>query len=437
MIIFNDTEAIEISSLGDMGIVFRTHHIEPQQLPYVQLRRLEGSSIKCEMGYVNNDGNLKEGDIKIGHVTIKEIAVDQELFEDDFIEIVKEYYIDYHYTIRIYLDNDYNKEYIFKSSDRVIYENKKIKTKSNKSIINLFTDIIPQINNTIDMMESKYDINMDFFCHKYSDGGKKYKSYEINPYSISLDDTLDLIYSLKIYKPELDAKALYGELEGKEGVLYNVYIAHLFSKIINADISHKQGNNQNTIYNVKISELPNGLKYDTESLRRYILKKLYIGVILNYEQEKAEEGVSHYGTINDCKDIEQDETIRSILNFILGIKVTCFSDGLYRAGREDKGWLEYTVLFPIEQGYAPPLFLLELINETLGVQLEKQEDNHCYYHRYETEHEYISGLAMRKDCGSYELQRDYLHKILKKVIPMLISKKNINNLLETTGIDVH
>lgn len=45
MIIFNDTEAFEVSSIANIEEEFRSHSIESQQLPYVQLQRGKDGSI--------------------------------------------------------------------------------------------------------------------------------------------------------------------------------------------------------------------------------------------------------------------------------------------------------------------------------------------------------------------------------------------------------
>ncbi len=439
MIVFNGTEAFETSSIVNIEEIFRSHSIESQQLPYVQLQRGKDGSLYCEIGYVGLDGIHKEEEneeIRIGHVLIDWIDVSEEIHKEN-MWIGNEYYIDYHYSIKICLECNYHNRYDFYSTDRVTYENGAIISKSNNSIISFFTYIVPQINNAIDSGIPPSELNIEYYYQKYKDGGRDYESYETSPYSISLDYALDLIYSLQVrienHKPHAysdDDVTCYATFEGREGIIYNVYIAHLFAKIIKASISKQRGNNQNVIYSAKFYGLPNYLKYDAESLRRYILRKLYIGILLNYEQEKAEEGFCHCGSIKDCKDIEQDEIIRSILNFILGIKATCFEDGENRVGRDDIGWTEYTVLFPTEYGFAPSKFLLELINNTLDVNLERQDENLCYYHRYTTESEYIAGRARRQDFGSYELQRNYLHRLLKKIVPMISSKDDLDKLVE-------
>ena len=442
MIIFNDTEAFEVSSIANIEEEFRSHSIESQQLPYVQLQRGKDGSLYCKIGYVSIDGIHPEEneDMQIGHVVIRRIDVSQEIHKEN-IRISNKYYISYHYSIKIYLTHDYQNRYEFHSTDRVTYENGRIISKSNKSIISFFTYIVPQINNAIDSGILPSELNMDYYYQKYKDGGREYASYETSPYSINLDYTLDLIYSLQVRiensKPHTysnDDVTCYATFDGREGIIYNAYIAHLFAKIIKASISKHRGNNQNIIYSAKLHELPNYLKYDAESLRRYILRKLYIGILLNYEQVKAEEGFCYCGNnIGDCKDIEQNEAIRSVLNFILGIKATCYEDGENRVGRDDRGWTEYTILFPIEYGFEPSKFMLELINSTLDVKLERQDENLCYYYRRKTKAEYIAGMAWRRDCGSYKLQRNYLHRLLKKIVPMISSRDDLDKLLENSN----
>ena len=77
--------------------------------------------------------------------------------------------------------------------------------------------------------------------------------------------------------------------------------------------------------------------------------------------------------------------------------------------------------------------MLELINSTLDVKLERQDENLCYYYRRKTKAEYIAGMAWRRDCGSYKLQRNYLHRLLKKIVPMISSRDDLDKLLENSN----
>ncbi len=114
----------------------------------------------------------------------------------------------------------------------------------------------------------------------------------------------------------------------------------------------------------------------------------------------------------------------------MSIKATCFEDGENRVGRDDRGWLEYTVLFSTEYNFTPNEFLINLINKELNIKLDYKESELCYFCQYQTAHEYIAGMAMRRDYGSKELQRDYLHKLLSKLIPLLHTEDGRKLLLE-------
>ena len=435
MIIFNGTEAFEISSLLEIENFFVDHSIESKRLPFVELRRSENNTIECDYGYISADGIRKDADtIRIGHVNVCLINVNEEKHEEN-MWISDDYYIDYHYSIIFYIDENGRERYTFSSTDRVIYENGKIKTKSNFAIISFFTYIIPLINSDIDAGIPLCQLNVDYYRQKYKDGDKVYDFYETDPFEINLYDTLDLIYSVKVeivnrsphvYSP--DDVTCYASFEGKKGVIYNIYVANLIGAIINASMSKYNEEIDKVKYKGKLYELPNYLKYDEESLRRYILRKLYVGILLNYDQKMATEGFHHADFIRDFKDIEQDESVRSLLNFILGIKATHYEDGESRVGRDDMGWEEITVLFPKEYGYKPSSTLLELINNTLGVKLEDQEDNLCYYSRYTTKAEYIAGSARRRDIGSFELQRYYMHKLMELVILQISIEGKSSNL---------
>lgn len=132
MIVFNGTEAFEISSIANIEEEFRHHSIESQQLPYVQLQREKDGSLYCKIGYVSLDGIHKEEneDIQIGNVLISMIDVSQEIHKEN-MWINAEYYIDYHYSIIIYLDSNYQNRFEFYSTDSVTYKNGKIISKSN------------------------------------------------------------------------------------------------------------------------------------------------------------------------------------------------------------------------------------------------------------------------------------------------------------------
>ena len=146
MIVFNGTKAFEISSIANIEEEFRRHSIESQKLPYVQLQREKDGSLNCEIGYVGLKGIHKEEEneeIRIGHVLINWIDVNQEIHKEN-MWINNEYYIDYHYSIKICLDRNYQNMYDFYSTDRVTYENGAIISKSNNSIIFFFT---PKIRN--------------------------------------------------------------------------------------------------------------------------------------------------------------------------------------------------------------------------------------------------------------------------------------------------
>ena len=435
MIIFNDVNAIEVPSNIDVKDLYKIYSIDVQQLPFVQLRRCINNSIKCVTGYIYADGNVEEEQIQIKHIFVDSINIVEEVHkecQDPFMMGTDKYYINFNYEIEFHIEHNYQNTYVFNSSDILWYKNGSIISKDNKSIISFFTNVIPLINESLDMGYSITELNMEYFRQKYLDGDKVYESYESNPFNIVLDDVLDLIYNVET---RIETKigfydkdhTCYVTFEEKNGIIYNLYIANLFSAIINARLYNIRKDGI-SVYSGNIYGLPLYLNYDAESLRRYIQRKLYVGVIFNYNQDMAIEGFHHCSKLNKIKDISQNTSIRLILNFILGIKVTCIEDGDSRVGRDDIGWVEYTVLFPIENGFKPSSFMLELINTILNIKLILQEDNLCYYHQHVTDREPIVS-AHRRDLGSERLQKEYLHKLLKKIVPLLDDISNVDKLV--------
>lgn len=211
--------------------------------------------------------------------------------------------------------------------------------------------------------------------------------------------------------------------------MYNKYISDLIGRIINTRIKKSVCNNNVIKYTGLIYDMPKYYKYDSEALRRYLLRKLYIGMFLNYEQEKADEGFRYFQGIKNFHDFPDNLEMRNLLNFILDIKATCIIGGECRVGRDDVEWYEYTVLLPTEYGYVPSEFLLWLINDTLDTKLERNEKEFCYYYHYKTKPEYIAGGASRRDGGSYSYQRDCLHSLLKRIVPMLTEECGLDKLL--------
>ena len=219
--------------------------------------------------------------------------------------------------------------------------------------------------------------------------------------------------------------------ENKKEKIYNLYISALIGAIIEATVCKKEEDNK-IIYLCEPykNKIPIYLKYDKDSFKNFIQKKLYIGILLNYEQEKADEGFRHVVSLSRLKNFDLDEYSSLILDFILGLRATSFEDGQSRVGRDDIGWTEEVVLLPIKPGFKPSLYFIELINNTLNINLEKQENNMCYYYRYVSAHEYIEGYAKREDIGSFRHQRFCIHKLIKTIVPMLIKQEEKLKLID-------
>lgn len=437
MILINNKNAIEVPSSIEVKKVFKDYNIVSNYVPFIELKRNKDNTLICEMGHLCMDGVRKEMDeIEIGHVVISCISVDEEK-HDDYEWISGEYDIAYHYSIYTLIKKEKSDDRIlniFNSTDRIYYKYDGRVEKDASSISFFFTYIVPLINDTIDSGIHPSCINYDYFHQKYLDRGKIYESYETTPFEFCFDDALNMIYSMQVQIKEnikitgLDFSCNV-TFENKEGIIYNKYISDLIGTIIHAGIKKCVWKNNVIGYSGQIYNLPKYFKYDSEALKRYLRRKLYIGLFLNYEQEKADEGFLYSKGIRNCRDLDDDIEMRLLLNFILDIKATCFINGEWRVGRDDVEWYEYTVLFPTEYGYVPSEFLLWLINDTLDTKLERNEKEFCYYYRYKTKPEYIAGGASRRDGGSHSYQRGCLHSLLKRIIPLLLKKGGVELLL--------
>lgn len=438
MILINNKNAIEVPSSIEVKKVFKDYNIVSNYVPFIELKRNKDNSLICQMGHVCIDGVRKEMDeIEIGHVVISCIAVDEEK-HDDYEWISGEYDIAYHYSIYTLIKKEKSDDRIlnnFNSTDRIYYKYDGRVEKDASSISFFFTYIVPLINDTIDSGIHPSCINYDYFHQKYLDRGKNYESYETTPFEFCFDDALNMIYSMQVQiKDEIKVItghdfSCYVTFGSRDGMIYNIYISYLIGRIIHADIKKTILENRIVNYTGRIYGLPKYFKFDSEALKRYLQRQLYVGLFLNYEQEKADEGFRYFQGIKNFHTLEDNLEMRNLLNFLLGIKATCFIDGECRVGRDDVEWYEYTVLFPTEYGYVPSEFLLWLINDTLNTKLERIEKEFCYYYRYKTKPEYIAGGASRRDGGSYSYQRDCLHSLLKRIIPMLTKEGGLETLL--------
>lgn len=440
MILLNGSELIEIASTGDINKINEILPNDSKEIPAIEVS-WDGNRSYCRLSYINKEGKTRNTEIiQIGHVFLKGIFIEKRECEEKNWFNEYNHYSSYHFTIHFSLDKNV-KIFVINSGEFTSTKD----LERNRHFNSIFTYLIPLINDNLESGVPLPDLNIYYYEQKYKDGGKKYASYEKNPFKICLDDVLNLIYNTQVgiadSKPDWysnDDMSCYASFNSKDCIIYNKYVAELISAIIKTEIIKEDVNfhQENVIYKTRaIKNLPTYVKYDIESFRRYLQRELYIGIVLNYKQNKADEGFMCFSRIKDCKKIEIDDNIISLFNFILGLKATCYKDGKTRVGRDDEGWMEYTVLFPTEFGFKPSKYMIELINELLHVKLEKQDNNLCYYYRYTTEPEYIPGSACREEYWSNEYQRDCLHEIIKKIVPMLLSDKERNLLFDEMTCD--
>ncbi len=447
-LIIKDNKLIEVSSISDYSQTLKQESLL-QRIPYVKLIRKHGNSIGCELGYIDRDGVHNDEDIKLGHVIVRSIYVSIKKdqyefpnisFDSEFPDLSFDHNVYYHYTITFCIcgRDDFCglSEYTFKKTDCVIYkDNGEIKKNNKYAIEYFFTYIVPLINSDIDSGINPKQLNVDYYKQKYKDGNDNNFSYNKYPLSVDIYDVLDIVYSVQVEVDPIKESTIIARFENKEGKIYNLYTSALIGEIIETTVCKKEEENK-IIYLCEPykwsykNKIPIYLKYDKESFKNFILKKLYIGILLNYDQEKADKGFRYAVSLNRIKNFDLDEYSSLILDFILGLRATLFEDGRTRVGRDDIGWEEEIVLLPIKPGFKPSLYFIELINSTLNINLEKQENNMCYYYRHESDHEYIAGSARRKDIGSFGHQRFCIHKLIKTIVPMLIKQEEKLKLID-------
>lgn len=441
MILINNQEIIEVTNTSNLDEVFQSYEFCFSDIPFVEILRDNKDSYKCIIGYINIKTKEKiDADIMIKNIKITKIEVIAN-------EVRMAYYsdhlktIDFKYKIHTIL-YDHNieytsarrpKEHIFMSSELITFDNGRINNKGNNPIALFFQIIVPELNRIIEKDIETKKINFRYFDTLFS----QKCDTDSDLFSITLNDVLDMIYYVNIeienHPPHAysnDDVTCYIIINSDDNKIANYYLSNLLGQIIESEL-HVDEIDNHIQYKGKLLNLPCYTRYDADSLKRFLQRKLYFHIFEIYNQEEIIEGFKYQTSSKRYKEEALlDYKVRALLNFILSIKATCFEDGENRVGRDDRGWLEYTVLFSAEYNYIPNEFLLNLINNELNIKLDYKENELCYFCQYQTAHEYIAGMARRKDYGSEELQRKYLHKLLIKIIPLLHTENGKRLLLE-------
>ena len=441
MILINNQEIIEVTNTSSLDEVFQSYEFCFSDIPFVEILREDNHSYKCIIGYINIktkekiDADIMIKNIKITNIEVIANEVRMAYYSEHLKKIMYEYKI---HTILYDYDKKYTstkrpKEHIFISSEIITYEKGRIKNKRNNPITLFFQSIVPELNRIIENNIETNKINFSYFDTLFS----QKCDTDSDLFSITLNDVLDMIYYVNIeienHPPHAysdDDVTCYIKFKSEDNQIENYYLSNLLGQIIESEL-HVDKIENHIQYKGKLLNLPCYTKYDSDSLRRFLQRKLYFHIFEQYRQDEVIEGFKYQTKSN--RHIEKkllDYKVRALLNFILSIKATCFEDGENRVGRDDRGWLEYTVLFSAEYNYIPNEFLLNLINNELNIKLDYKENELCYFCQYQTAHEYIAGMARRKDYGSEELQRKYLHKLLIKIIPLLHTENGKRLLLE-------
>jgi len=335
MILINGKEIIVAPVQKDIPLILKSYNVCSDELPYIEIFRSKSNSYECSTGYIDINGNNKRKDyIQIGHFFISNIRVeaDEKEYVVEIDDIIDEYYYHFHYFIKVIFgskDNygknhsPYRINYTFNSTDSVYYNSDgTLKENSNCTFRKFFSFLAPLINETIDSGHAPSSLNLDYYALKFKDLDKKYSKFDNDPYEINIDIVLNCIYSMKvdIIKRKKDLSFETGDIivtfEIQEGKLYNKYIESLISKVLHASVVEFFSEDNKYYYKCSLNILPEYVRYDENSLKHYLIRKLYIGFILNYNQELAEEGFKYSIKIENIKDIKLNSKILALLNLL-------------------------------------------------------------------------------------------------------------------------
>lgn len=283
---------INISKASDFLDELRNNSLNNGEYPYIQIIIGEDYNHKCIMGYINQDGlTRKHDEIWIEHVCIKGITIKYESNKDEVESAFATFYDDsywvkYQYSITIKLGSI---EHTFVCEDKMVFTTNKEKNNNVKlirrygnHIIYLLSTIIPRINELVDKGIKEWNINFEFLDYLL-----KNESKEKNPFKISKDDAIRLVYRLELtndnqnYSFTDDKLTYYVKARPRcSANMLNYYLANLVGSIINA-VHIKDTKDDEVTYIWRLENPSTYLKLNPQALKDYLMRKLIMGIFFS------------------------------------------------------------------------------------------------------------------------------------------------------------
>lgn len=420
--VFSYTEKDEIPDLKE------------KVLPAVQLLIVNKNYV-CQIGYYNiEQKSFEENCIQVGRVHIDNVSVSVSPFKPLYYQKDKlAQYYRYNISVTL-LDEQGNKacsqygSHTFHGVDKVERNSSTISKEFCQTFSVLFSKIIPEINEVLEKGIAPQNVNFDYFDLIFKELDRvvvkneyvKFKLYWDDPV-ITKEEILHLIYSLCIEeeKPrdhvyEQDDHIYNIKSSRIKELPANAYVEDLIGFPVHADSVH--GFNDYFTY-------PKYAQYDSEALKRSLIKELYYIVFTHYDDEKAQLGFKvtfhnqrHENFACNTKFIHFTAEEEYLLNFILDMRVGVFEDGQTRVGRDDYSWTETSYIFSYEHGYKPSQDIIDTINHTLDIKLKDEQENLRWFYQCKTEAETIPWACTRRGKMDDLSREPYFNKLMEKFL---------------------
>ena len=440
MILINEKEVLSYSKIGEFP------NLDGKTLPAIQLL-IDDKKYVCKIGYYDISQKLfEEKNIQVGSVLIDKISVSVSPFRQLHYQkekLAQYYYYDVSITL---IDKNGEKAdsrygcHTFHGVDKVEKSGSTVSKEFCQTFSILFSKIIPEINEVIEEGIAPQNINFDYFDLIFKELDRvvvkneyiKFKLYWKEPI-ITKRDILHLIYTLDI-EEEKPRDHVYEE----EDHIFNIksfkikdlpanaYVEDLIGFPIHVNSIH--GFDGHHIY-------PKYAQYNSDTLKRALIKELYYSVITLYDDKKAQLGfkVTFHNQRHDnfaCKTKHISFTAEEeyLLNFILDMRVGVFEDGQTRVGRDDYSWTETSYIFSYEHGYKPSQDIIDTINHTLNIKLQDEEENLRWFYLYKSKAETIPDACTRRGRMDDSSREPFLNKLIEIFI-LSIQSKHLNDKL--------
>lgn len=409
-------------------------------LPAVQLHIVNKNYV-CQIGNYNVDLKVfEESCIQVGCVLIEKVSVSVSPFKPLYYQKEKlaQYY---YYNISVtLLDTEGGKNssqyvsHIFHGVDKVEKSSSTVSKEFCQTFSVLFSKIIPEINEVLEKGIAPQNINFDYFDLIFKELDRvvvkneyvKFQLYWDDPV-ITKEEILHLIYSLHVEEEEprnhvyeQDDHIFKIKSSKIKELPANAYVEDLIGFPVHTDSIH--GFNDYYKY-------PKYAIYDSEALKRSLLKELYYLVITQYDDEKAQLGFKvtfhnqkHDNFAGNTKFVHFTADEEYLLNFIMDMRVGVFEDGQTRVGRDDYSWTETTYIFSYEHGYKPSCEIIDTINHTLDIKLKDEEENLRWFYQCNTEAETIPWACTRRGNMDDMSREPFFNKLMEKFLLSIHSK---------------